>query len=58
MDWRKRIPKRVAFVNLLPNELLVLILSNCGAKDLGRLAKVCRAFNEIIHHDNIISKII
>jgi hypothetical protein len=55
MDWKKRIPKRVPFVDILPNELLLLILRNCGARDIGRLSKVCRAFNEFIH-DNIISK--
>lgn len=56
VDWKKRIPRRVPFVEFLPNELLVLILQHLGAKDMGRLSKVCRAFNDVVH-DNIISKI-
>jgi len=53
VDWKKRIPKRVPFVDILPNELLVHILRNCGAKDLGKLSKVCRAFNDFIRDDII-----
>lgn len=56
VDWRKRIPKRVPFHSILPNELVILILRYCGARDIGKLARVCWAFNNVAQ-DNIISNI-
>jgi F-box-like len=52
--WRKRIPRRVSFVDILPNELLVQIFNSCGAQDIGRLAKVCTRLHEVVQ-DSIIS---
>lgn len=47
-DWRKRIPRRVNFADILPNEILVHIVRDCNSKDIGRISHVCRSLNEFI----------
>lgn len=53
-DWRRRIPRRVSFVDCLPNELLVQILRDMKARDIGHLAMVCMRLYEVTQ-DKIIS---
>lgn len=57
MDWRKRITRRkVSFVDMLPNEMMVMILGECTARDVGRLSMVCSLLHEITQ-DKLISNL-
>ncbi len=57
-NWQRNIRKRVDFVEILPNEILVHIFKSLKVKDIGRLSLVCRGLYEVTRDKLISLKII